>query len=175
LDLLKMIRRAEKTIVIENSYVVLPQVFKVELARAISRGVRVILLTNSPQTNNLFWPRIAYEADAPELVRMGIELWEFKGPGVLHAKAMVVDGRRSYLGSFNLDPRSLRLNTETGFIADDGGFARDLLGQIRATQVNSTLVAFQGRWVVPRSRVPVLSRLWGWARRLLLALMREQV
>ena len=36
-----------------------------------------------------------------------------------HAKGMVVDGRRAYIGSFNMNPWSFLFNTETGVIADD--------------------------------------------------------
>ncbi|MBI3551489.1 MAG: phosphatidylserine/phosphatidylglycerophosphate/cardiolipin synthase family protein [Elusimicrobia bacterium] len=174
-DLLKMIRGANDTIVIENSYVILPSILKSELERAIKRGVRVVLLTNSPATNNLFSARTAYEADLPMLIRMGMELWEFQGPGTLHAKGMVVDGRVVYLGSFNLDPRSLRLNTETGVVGEDPGLARDLLFQIRQTQENSILVGFGRRMLIPRRMIPILGRLWALWRSLLLVFLRDQV
>ncbi len=36
----------------------------------------------------------------------------------LHAKTFTVDGQRLFVGSFNLDPRSARLNTELGFVID---------------------------------------------------------
>lgn len=36
----------------------------------------------------------------------------------LHAKTFTVDGKRLFVGSFNLDPRSARLNTELGFVID---------------------------------------------------------
>lgn len=36
----------------------------------------------------------------------------------LHAKTFTVDGRRLFVGSFNLDPRSARLNTELGFVIE---------------------------------------------------------
>jgi len=44
------------------------------------------------------------------LVQMGIELWEYQ-PQVLHAKLIVVDDI-VFVGSSNLDPRSLRINFE---------------------------------------------------------------
>jgi len=36
----------------------------------------------------------------------------------LHAKAILFDRRWIYVGSFNLDPRSLELNTEMGLLSD---------------------------------------------------------
>jgi cardiolipin synthase len=44
------------------------------------------------------------------LVQEGIELWEYQ-PQVLHAKLIVVDDI-VFVGSSNLDPRSLRINFE---------------------------------------------------------------
>jgi phosphatidylserine/phosphatidylglycerophosphate/cardiolipin synthase-like enzyme len=111
----------------------------------------------------------------PMLIKMGIELYEFKGPGTLHAKGMVVDGKRSYMGSFNLDSRSWRLNTETGIIVDGPGFASDLLKEIEATRRRSTMVGFRGKWMVPRRGLTVLSFLWGLVRRLLMSFVRGQV
>ena len=36
----------------------------------------------------------------------------------LHTKAFFVDGKKSFIGSFNFDPRSLNLNTESGVIIE---------------------------------------------------------
>ena len=74
---------------------------------------------------------------------MGIDIYEFKpdpadrqkfmtrvgGPTTppvfaLHAKTMVIDSETTYIGTFNLDPRSQNLNTEVGVIVQDAAFAR---------------------------------------------------
>ncbi|MBP6078116.1 MAG: phospholipase D family protein [Xanthomonadales bacterium] len=44
----------------------------------------------------------------------------------LHAKAIVVDGEISLIGSHNFDPRSEGLNSENGVIVRDTGFAAEL-------------------------------------------------
>jgi putative cardiolipin synthase len=36
----------------------------------------------------------------------------------LHAKALVIDDDKVFIGSANLDPRSLRINTEMGFLIE---------------------------------------------------------
>jgi putative cardiolipin synthase len=41
----------------------------------------------------------------------------------LHAKTFAVDGRRLFVGSFNFDPRSARLNTELGLVIDSARLA----------------------------------------------------
>lgn len=37
----------------------------------------------------------------------------------LHAKTFALDDQQVFVGSFNFDPRSARLNTEMGFVIDD--------------------------------------------------------
>jgi putative cardiolipin synthase len=147
---LRLISGAKSTIVIEDAYVVLPKIFQRALAAAVARGVRVVIVTNSPETHNTAATRYAYTADLTMLARLGVELWEFQGPGTVHAKAMVVDGRRLFLGSFNLDPRSLLLNSESGLIADDPDLARELLLGIAGTRARSRLVALRGAKLIRR-------------------------
>lgn len=47
----------------------------------------------------------------------------------LHAKTFAVDRERIFVGSFNLDPRSSRLNTEMGVVIDSPEFAGMLTNQ----------------------------------------------
>src|SRR5690606_37139333 len=42
----------------------------------------------------------------------------------LHAKTFAFDGARVFIGSFNFDPRSARLNTELGFVIESPVLAK---------------------------------------------------
>jgi putative cardiolipin synthase len=42
----------------------------------------------------------------------------------LHAKALIIDDDKVFVGSVNLDPRSLRINTEMGFLIVSEEFNR---------------------------------------------------
>lgn len=44
----------------------------------------------------------------------------------LHAKTLSIDGKKVFVGSFNFDPRSARLNTELGFVIDSPDLARGI-------------------------------------------------
>ncbi|MOA00989.1 cardiolipin synthetase [compost metagenome] len=44
----------------------------------------------------------------------------------LHAKTFAVDGQRVFVGSFNFDPRSARLNTELGFVIESPQLAQQV-------------------------------------------------
>ena len=53
----------------------------------------------------------------------------------LHTKAVVVDGERAFVGSPNVDPRSMVLNTEIGVVGDGPAFAARVAALIRARHV----------------------------------------
>jgi putative cardiolipin synthase len=44
----------------------------------------------------------------------------------LHAKTMLVDGRRAVIGSYNLDPRSAEINTEMVLLVESPVFGAQL-------------------------------------------------
>lgn len=44
----------------------------------------------------------------------------------LHAKTMVVDSNTTYIGTYNLDPRSENLNTEVGVVIQNEALARSV-------------------------------------------------
>jgi putative cardiolipin synthase len=50
--------------------------------------------------------------------------------GSLHAKTFAIDGRRVFVGSFNFDPRSARLNTEMGVVIESPTQARRLVERL---------------------------------------------
>ena len=95
-------------------------------------GARVTILTNSLEATDVAAVHAGYAKHRHELLEAGIALYElkrqsaapapfFKRPGSssassLHAKTFVVDGATVFVGSFNFDPRSARLNTEMGFV-----------------------------------------------------------
>lgn len=122
--LLELLDRAERSVVIESPYLVPSKALREGLKRAAARGVRVRILTNSLAVTDNLLAQAGYVGDKDNVVRWGVELWEYAGPECLHSKSAVFDGRFVVVGSFNLDPRSEFLNTETAVIVDDAEAAR---------------------------------------------------
>lgn len=107
-----------------------------DLVRA---GLRVGVVTNSLAANDVPAVHSGYERYRARLLDGGVTLFELRrhGPRLstslfgssgasLHTKAFVIDSRRGFVGSFNLDPRSANLNTEMGVLFDDPGLGQDL-------------------------------------------------
>ena len=109
----------------------------VDLARS---GIKITILTNSFEATDVGVVHAGYAKRRKQLLRAGIEIYELKrtadtisgrdrsltgsSGSSLHAKTFAVDGERLFVGSFNFDPRSARLNTEMGFVIASPELAR---------------------------------------------------
>lgn len=66
---------------------------------------------------------------------------DHRSPGaVLHAKLLVVDGRRALVGSANLTHRALTANLEAGILIEDHELAAELEAHVRSLISGATLV-----------------------------------
>jgi putative cardiolipin synthase len=78
--------------------------------------VQVQVINNSRATNDLPLVTVVGRLRYLALVEAGVEVYEWHaerfGQGTLHAKHAVFDERVTIIGSYNLDPRSLSLNSE---------------------------------------------------------------
>lgn len=97
------------------------------LATAARRGVHIDIVV--PGTNNLKLVDLAMTAQFDQLLKAGCRIWRSRGT-FNHSKLTVVDGVWSYVGSSNLDPRSLRLNFEIDIEVFDTYFAAEIESRI---------------------------------------------
>ncbi|HSM15954.1 MAG TPA: phospholipase D-like domain-containing protein [Gemmatimonadales bacterium] len=113
---------------ITDAYFVAPRRLSRVFIDAAHEGVDVRLLVPSssdiPIVRNL--TRIGYR----NLLRAGVRIYEWDGP-MLHAKALVVDGRWARVGSSNLNASSLLGNYELDVFVDDRSFAEEAERQFR--------------------------------------------
>ncbi|MBU6271255.1 MAG: PLDc N-terminal domain-containing protein [Betaproteobacteria bacterium] len=116
--------RARTRILAVTPYLVPDESLLAALCLAARRGVRVDIVM--PARSNHRLADIARHRPMRELAAAGAQLW--LAPGMVHAKAVVIDEHLAMAGSVNLDGRSLFLNYElmVGFYRpqDIAGFAR---------------------------------------------------
>ena len=133
------LRRAHRSVLVETPYLVPTKELFQEIQRAKNQGVtRIEMITNSISSNDSMLVQLGYETSKKQLLHLGVDLWEYKGPDTLHAKSAVLDDRIALIGSFNVDPRSQHLNTETGIAINDEVTARQLARYINAHKPNCT-------------------------------------
>ena len=141
-ELVSIFDSAESEIVIVSAYLIPTPHLEGAVERALDRGVRVRILTNSIGSNNHLSAHSAYRNHINTLLESGAELHEVRTDArdrdrymltpvgrkmlALHAKALIIDDDRIFIGSANLDPRSLRINTEMGFLVVSEQFNQTL-------------------------------------------------
>ena len=101
------------------------------------RGVIVDIVI--PGANNLKLVNAAMTAQLDDLVAGGCRVWRSSGT-FDHSKLFTVDGNWSYVGSSNLDPRSLRLNFELDIEVFDRALTAELEARIDKVIASATII-----------------------------------
>lgn len=142
--LAKLVAGARESVVIQSPYLVLSEEAVDLFAKAVARGVRFRIHTNSLASTDNLMAFSGYRNQRERLLNLGLEIFEYKpepaiqrelmrrarpAPGKrpifsVHAKSMVVDGAVAFVGTYNLDPRSQNLNTEVGIVVHNPAVAR---------------------------------------------------
>jgi putative cardiolipin synthase len=131
-----------------------------DIEETVSEGVNVKIVTGSMGANNHTAAHSHYKKYRRAILETGAELFEFKhdpstevrdvsdvepveaGFICLHIKALVGDRKRCFVGSLNLDPRALEINTENGLYIESEG----LCGQL--AEEFDTLMSPENAWKV---------------------------
>jgi putative cardiolipin synthase len=140
-EIVQAFERAESEILIFTPYFI-PGKDGIELFRSlIDKGIRIVVLTNSLATNNHTSVHSSYSSYRKRLLQAGVELWEARVDAArtvrddgsvelehltLHTKGIIIDRRYTFVGSLNLDPRSIDINTEMGVMIDSRDLAISL-------------------------------------------------
>ncbi len=146
---LQLITAAKREILIANAYFVPSRAIMDALMNATRRCVAISLISNSPETNDLpeitmvgrgYYKTLLAVNREPRVRqcrhrRAGLHIHEWLGrlrnestqrEGTMHSKYAVFDRRTSLVGSYNLDPRSARLNSESALVFESPILARQL-------------------------------------------------
>ena len=173
-----VINEAEEELLIISPYFVPGKKGAEALCMLSERGVQVRILTNSLASNDVAAVHAGYSRYRKQLLKAGVQLFELDEaikkevvkrftwlPGLskssLHAKTMVLDRRAMFVGSMNLDLRSLHINNEIGVLFYNDTVARE---NARIYNDNIDKVAFRVvleddgslQWIVNRDGTEVV-------------------
>jgi len=137
---LKRLLKPERELRLVSAYFVPTSVGVAFFVAQAKAGLEITILTNALEATDVAVVHAGYAKWRKPLLRAGVRLFEIKrssaAPPVkdrpvtgrsgssLHAKTFSVDRFRVFVGSFNFDPRSERLNTELGFVIDSPQLAQ---------------------------------------------------
>lgn len=122
--------------------------FYANLARS---GVRVRIVTNSLASTNHAYVHGGYARHRADLLAAGVELYELRHDAIsalnltdqetpphitLHTKLAVIDDSSVFVGSLNLDPRSIKTNAEIGLVVNSPAYAQAVLRDVDSNLTN---------------------------------------
>lgn len=124
------------------------------LGQVAQSGKNTIVLTNALSATDVAAVHAGYAKYRKDLLKSGVKLFELKPDATvtvdkhggltgstgasLHAKTFAIDGKTLFVGSFNMDPRSAKLNTEMGFLIDSPTLAQGLVDGFNAQKDTHT-------------------------------------
>ncbi len=186
-DLLEVMQSAETEVIFISPYYV-PGDDGVQMVRdLVARGVRVLIVTNSLASTNHVAVHSAYARYRRDVIRAGAELYEARanaaeeisgaenGPDVLtlHSKTIFIDRKQLFVGSLNLDPRSVDINAEMGLLIDSEAMVESLTRSMdddfasftyRVRENDKGRLEWHG-WINNREVIETEEPLTGWWRR----------
>ncbi|RVT40644.1 phospholipase D family protein [Rheinheimera sediminis] len=136
----------QSALMVSAYFVPQPELIK-KFEQWIAEGASVTVLTNSLAATDVAAVHAGYAPFRQSLLDAGVGLWEFKpdskkggsrvatavtgsSKASLHAKTFVFDQRYLFIGSLNLDPRSVSINTEIGILLDAPKHAAEVTAAI---------------------------------------------
>ena len=127
---LQIMATAQRSILMISPYIVPGKRGMPYLRASADKGVKMTVYTNSLAATDEPLVYLAYAQYRDDMLRLGMNIYEISpklgdrthlgefgaSTARLHAKLLVIDDDRFFIGSMNLDSRSARLNTEIGML-----------------------------------------------------------
>ena len=151
-NVFEALRLAEKELMVTSPYLVPGTEGMNVLHELRNRGVKVTMMTNSLGSTDEPVVHIGYRKYREPMLELGVDLYEISASrvkknrrlnlfgsslGRLHAKLAVIDRKKLFVGSMNLDPRSATINTELGAVIESPELARELTRVIDIDRLQS--------------------------------------
>lgn len=112
-ELVRLMELADTSVIIQSPYVIPTKAMLKYIDSQALISKEITLITNSLAISPNFFAVSGYLAKKNLIETYITQVWEYFGPGSLHAKAIAIDNELSIIGSFNIDARSSFLSTET--------------------------------------------------------------
>jgi cardiolipin synthase C len=143
MDIESLMQQAKESVFIQSPYII-PTDDMIDALLEISQEIPTTILTNAVSINPNFFGSIGYSNDRKKLHQSNMMVYEYQGPASLHGKSLIIDGRISVIGSFNMDARSTHLSTETMLVIDSEVFTQAFEQELETLMNNSLKVTSKG-------------------------------
>ena len=130
-ELVSLAEESQKSILIQSPYIISTNSMVKYLEDKDITAENIDILTNSLAVSPNPFAISGYMNHRKDIVDSNANIYEFQGPGSIHAKSCIFNNRISAVGSFNFDSRSVHLSTETMVVIDSEQFAEHLEEEIQ--------------------------------------------
>lgn len=177
--LTELMKQAETSVTIHTPYIIANDWMYDAFAEIAAAVPDANMMTNSVANNGNPFGAGDYRANFDKILATGIQLLEYEGGVSYHGKSIVIDDDLSIVGSFNMDMRSVYLDTELMLVIDSRQVNAQLRGLLSRYEDECAIVQPDGTRVYPDGVIPqevtrkkkmnmaLLYNLLRWARRLL--------
>ena len=143
-QLMQLAKQAEQSVVVQTPYTIAGQGTMQLFEELRQKDIQFDLVTNSEGTASNDLAYSCYMLQRDQFYRAGPRVFEFQGANSIHGKSFLFDNRLSAVGSFNLDERSLHINTETMLVIDSQEFNSALTNAVNRYKKQSLVVGKNG-------------------------------
>ncbi len=128
---INLISTAKRYVYITTPYLVLDNETQTALINAAKSGVDVrIMIPHIPDKKIIY---LVTKSFVPLLMKSGVKIFTYT-PGFIHAKMMIVDDERAFIGTCNMDYRSFYLHYECGALLYNTASIQDMKTDFTNTQ-----------------------------------------
>ncbi len=163
-NLLEMFNQAKEDIVIFSPYMNYTDEYLAELNAAIDRGVKITFVVPSWESIDTPLTLQLWEKQAAELKARGVKIIQHQGQDFMHIKLAVVDKKKTFIGSYNFNPRSTFTDHESGVIISDMQFASSVHSfKLFIEENESTAFTPSKKSVLDKIKLFIISKLMSWS------------
>lgn len=142
----EVVANAKSEVIVINPYFIPRDTGLDFWGSVVDKGVDVAVLTNSLASTNHVAVHSSYSGYRKRLLEAGVDLYEARANATpvdpdtgekldsltLHTKLIAIDRRYLFVGSLNLDPRAIDINTEMGVLIDAPEMVAPMLERFRS-------------------------------------------
>jgi cardiolipin synthase C len=143
-----LVKESKDNILIVSPYFIMSDENINRMGDVDKKGISMRVLTNSLRSTDAVPVVAMYRKTRKKLLKNGVQLYEIRPDAAsrseyiaapnstarlgLHAKTVVFDRKKVFVGTFNIDPRSEYLNTEVGLLVDSAELSKRITSFIES-------------------------------------------
>ncbi len=171
-----LMKQAKKRVKIHTPYIICNDMMYDTWSDVAENVPEFTVMTNSVANNGNPFGSADYQKNRDKISSTGVTIWEYEGGYSYHGKSILIDDDISIIGSFNMDMRSVYLDTELMLVIRSKEINTQLESAMMKYEQGARQVLADGQYANPyhvepialtpkrRRRVFVVRYLLGWLR-----------